>query len=437
MATATTPPRRLGGAADATDVTGSPRRGLSENLREALSSMTTRGRALLAGGAAAFASGAALGEADLLRIGLIVALLPPIAAIWIAAKPARLSATRELSSTRLHAGQRGTAALEIVNLNLTSTPPLLIEDRLPWALGTQPRFAIGAARPRRASRWQYPIGSDQRGRYRIGPLDALIRDPLGLIEIRRRFDLITEVTVVPTVEQLPSVELRGDWSGSGEQRPHPQASGSPADVTVRDYRQGDELRRVHWPSTARTGRLIVRAEEQPWHSRCTLLVDNRAAAHAGHGAESSLERAISVAASIALHLTERGFQVRVATAHGAKAAGAGHEAAEDHDPGAVLDRLAVLGPTSSPRLDASWADDTVAEGMLIAIMGRLDDLDLAMLEKLHHQGNTTLAITLDTATWQQPGSPESSAPALRRRGWRAVSLQRGAPLGPRWQELGR
>ena len=88
------------------------------------------------------------------------------------------------------------------------------------------------------------------------------------------------------------------------------------DVTVREYRRGDELRRVHWRSSARVGELMVRREEQPWQSRATLFLDNRLRAHRGQGIASSLEAAVSAAASIAVHLSQRGFMVRFVTAAG-------------------------------------------------------------------------------------------------------------------------
>lgn len=80
---------------------------------------------------------------------------------------------------------------------------------------------------------------------------------------------------------------------------------------------GDDLRRVHWKSTARTGELMVRREEQPWESRATVVLDTRAAGHRGDGPTASFEWAVSAAASIAVHLRQAGYKLRLVTGSGA------------------------------------------------------------------------------------------------------------------------
>ena len=78
------------------------------------------------------------------------------------------------------------------------------------------------------------------------------------------------------------------------------------DVIPRAYRDGDELRRVHWRSTARYGELMVRREEQRWQDRAVLILDSRRSAHIGSGPSSSFEFAVSAAASIGVHLARSG-----------------------------------------------------------------------------------------------------------------------------------
>ena len=111
-----------------------------------------------------------------------------------------------------------------------------------------------------------------RGRYPVGPLHVRVGDPTrhgrprpdGLPRRRR-------ILVTPRTEPLPRIPLTGRWAGAGDDRTRDLLGGGSPDVTIREYRLGDDLRRIHWPTSARTDELMVRREEQQWQSRCTLL----------------------------------------------------------------------------------------------------------------------------------------------------------------------
>ncbi len=434
------------GTVSPTGRSGAAARPRPDAFREALGALTNRGRGFVAGGIAASLCGVVLGERDLIRIGFVVLLLPLVAAFWVARTGSRLGLVRTLGSTQIEVGQTSTVHLEITNVGAT-TGVLLVEEQLPWVLGNRPRFVVDAMRPRRVRRIDYQVRAEQRGRYEIGPLKVRVTDPTGMVELQRSFIRTAALVVIPASEPLPSIPLHGAWTGSGENRPRPFASGSTADVTVREYRRGDDLRRVHWRSTARTGELMVRREEQPWQSRCTLLIDNRERAHRGHGPDSSLERAVTVTASIAVHLAAQGFQVRLVSALGDETEHGWHD--DDVPLGArpVLERLAVLPATASEHLHTGWIDESVTAGMLIAVVGALDDHDRALLARLHHRGNAASAVVLDVDTWlgrvaraahaAAPDSRMPLAPWLQQRGWKASSLGRGDSLPAAWQELGR
>ncbi|MCR8526297.1 DUF58 domain-containing protein, partial [Escherichia coli] len=127
--------------------------------------------------------------------------------------------------------------------------------------------------------------------------------------------------VTPTIVPLPAIRLAGGGGSTGEARPHRVGVVGQDDALVREYRQGDDVRRIHWRSTARRGDLMVRREEQAWDPSATLILDSRASAHAGRGSlhspeQNSLEWAISAAASIAIHFLEDGFSVEIYEADG-------------------------------------------------------------------------------------------------------------------------
>ena len=417
----------------------------STALREAMHGFTLRGRSFIAAGLTAMLCGVVLGERDLVRIGALVALLPIVAALWIARSGNRLGLARTLGAGQVEVGQRSVVHLELTNVGPT-TGVLLIEEQIPWALGSRPRFVIDSMRPGWSRKIDYPVQADVRGKYEIGPVRVRVGDPFGLLELHRTFTKTATLVVIPATEPLPAIPLLGAWTGTGDNRPRPFASGSAADVTVRDYRVGDDLRRVHWRSTAKVGALMVRREEQPWQSRCTLFIDNRARVHRGQGPHSSVERAITAAASIAVHLTTQGFQVRLVSATGEEIEHGWHDGDVATSARPLLERLAVLPTVTTADLYTGWVDESVTSGMCVAVLGDLDDHDRDFFSGLHHRGAASYAMVLDVDSWaarsadaafvRKPGRL-SAAAWLRQRGWKAAELNRAGSLQTAWQDLGR
>src|SRR4029450_12089349 len=118
--------------------------------------------------------------------------------------------------------------------------------------------------------------------------------------------------------------------------------------TTREYRDGDDLRKVHWRSSAKKGQLMIRQEERPWQARAVIALDLRLAAHRGQGGRGAGERAVSAAASIALRLGRSGYELSLVADDGQAVRPAGMA---DQATG-VLDFLASGEPTSTPSLGA-------------------------------------------------------------------------------------
>ena len=202
---------------------------------------------------------------------------------------------------------------------------LRLVDEVPDAAGptadSPPRFLVSRIPRRDGLRLRYPLRPGLRGVHRIGPLVARATDPLGLAELSHELAGADRLVVLPRVVAAARVAGRprpgADAAGAAPAR---QGTGL-ADVLVRPYQQGDELRRVHWRSTARHDELMVRQEERPWRGGTTVLLDRRDAAHRGRGPAASLEFAISLVASIGVHLIGRGAPVTVATEDGGQLIG--------------------------------------------------------------------------------------------------------------------
>jgi hypothetical protein len=414
-------------------------------MREALASMTTRGRAFVAAGLTAFACALVLGQDDLLRVGALLALLPLVTAFFVGRSRYRLGLVRSVAPTQVTAGKEARVQLDLTNDGKMPTGLLLLEDQVPYVLGTRPRFVVDKMATGRKRTVGYVVRSDLRGKFTIGPLSVRVSDPFGLVELHRTFSSTTSLVVVPRVVPLPPIPLSGAWTGSGDNRPRAFASGSAEDVTVREYRRGDDLRRVHWRSSARVGELMVRREEQPWQSRATLFLDNRKHAHRGRGAASSLEHAVTVAASIAVHLVQRGFTVRLVTAVGEEQGGSWHErGGQAGEVAPLLESLAVVTEVARPDLDTRWLQDPGHSGLLVAVVGAVDDHDKGAFTRMRHTAATAMAVAVDVDAWSGRGprrvEPDHESPGatwLRAQGWQTATAGPGNPVPAVWQELGR
>lgn len=397
-----------------------------------MASLTHRGRTAVAGGLTALAGGLLLGQPALTSVGVLLALLP-LLGLAALRRDRPVTVQRTLEPRRVPAGQP--ARVQLTLGGGAGAGAVLIEDRVPWALGVRPRFVLPTARRAWTTHVDYTVRSDVRGRFVIGPATMRTTDPFGMTERTATVPEVGDLVVTPTVVPLPAAGRAGAWTGAGDNRPRAFANGSAEDVTVREYRHGDPLRRVHWRTSARTGELMVRREEQPWQSRATVLLDNRASAHRGHGAGSSLEAAVTAAASVAAHLATRGFVVRLVTADGPPSGDAWHDRATPADADRLLEELAVVEPVRRTGLATGWLDDTSRHGMLVAVLGDVTD-DRATLRRLRHHADPAYALVLDVAQWAGSGPRDDAAAALRGSGWRAVRIAPDTALPAAWRELG-
>ncbi|MFJ4622677.1 DUF58 domain-containing protein [Streptomyces sp. NPDC088812] len=416
--------------------------------RTALAGLTTRGRSFLAAGIAAAVCAYVLGQPDLLRVGLLLAALPLVCAAVVYRTRYRVSGSRRLAPARVPAGSEARVHLRMDNVSRLPTGLLMLQDRVPYVLGPRPRFVLDRVEPGGRREVSYRVRSDLRGRYPLGPLQLRLNDPFGMCELTRSFSTYDTLTVVPRVEPLPPVPLSGDAKGYGDGRQRSLALAGEDDVIPRGYRYGDDLRRVHWRSTARYGELMVRREEQPRRARCTVLLDTRALAFRGAGPDSAFEWAVSAAASVLVHMLERGFSVRLLTDTGSSVPGegadgfAGASQGSADAAGLMMDTLAVIdhsdGTGLSPAYDVLRGGD---EGLLVAFLGELDEEQAAVAARMRRRSGGAVAFLLDGDGWgREPNAgpdpmnrTQERLRMLREAGWTALSVPRGAALGELWR----
>ncbi|WP_409179405.1 DUF58 domain-containing protein [Amycolatopsis sp. VS8301801F10] len=405
-------------------------------MLRALSGLTTRGRCLLAAGIAAAVCSLVLNERDLLRVAVFVVALPLLVAAYISATRLRLGAARSLRPDRVAAGSAGEVDLELWRSGRLPGGEVLLEDGVPYALGSRPRFVVERLPHDRRVLLRYPLRPGLRGIQQVGPLRATITDPFGLCEFERELIGHSRLVVVPRVVPLWGLP-GGGGAGAGDDgsvRLH-SGQGEP-DVIVRHYRTGDDMRKVHWRSTARRDEIMVRIEERPWRGGTTVLLDHRAAAHHGSGPAASLEWAVSFAASVSLHLRRTGHRVRLVTEHGISLADSPADGGEGYD-NLVLDALAALQPAH--QRDVTLGHDPAEGQELIAILGTVSAESVHELTRFRARGVRSLAVLLDTPAWAGSASPEhlaaateESAELLRGAGWGVVVAGPSTPMPEVW-----
>ena len=387
--------------------------------------LTTRGRCLLAGGLAASVCSIFLSERDLLRVGLLAILLPVVAWVVAASRRTRLVATHHVTPRRLSPGAEGSVDLLVTNSGNTRTRPIELLEPAVGDLSTGTHCMIPALARGRSAVSRYPLRPLRRGRFVLGPPQLRLGDPFGCWEDNRTLPVRTEVLVVPRVVALQGSPVSGGMRSAPSGRAAQGSVGGDPDVGVRAYQRGDDIRTVHWRASARHDDLMVRLTEPVSHGGATIVLDHRARAHAGRGPDASLEVAVSLAASTALHLLSGDQHVRLVSHTGRELAG-GHDIADD-----VLAGLAVLDADPNPNVSIAAV---TAPGLLIGIFGALDDTATSLIVAARRRRANSIAILLAAEDWGGSDSMSGARRLLLAAGWRVVVLRRGDDLAEVWRQ---
>lgn len=329
----------------------------SDTMRLAVS-LTPRGQALVAC-AGALALGAFLSGAIELY-GLAGAALVLVVVAWTRARHASwdVAFTRTVTPSRIPVGTSCRVDLAAHNIGSKGTPRA--EGRDPYGdTGRTARFSVASIKPGEIRSTSYSVTPSSRGLYRLGPLSIRVSDPFGLAEAVGRAAGEASLRVHPRFEVLP--DLTVPTGGRSFRKPTRRMGDSePDSFLLRRYSLGDDLRRVHWPTTARIGELTLRQNEPRQAGFVVIVADLRRGIVApyepdrhssGAGAEGSasreepLETLLETAATLAASWLRAGVDVRFLTSGGfdsGRATGRGHLAA-------ILDALADASPHDSAR----------------------------------------------------------------------------------------
>lgn len=400
--------------------------------------LTSRGRWLFVLGFGVSLLALYRGQRDLLWIGLLLLFLPLAALALVRTADPALSVRRELQPPQVPVGGDVDGVVVLDKDRDLSGGIMLFEEEIPAQLGPRPRFTLHQTAGHAHREFTYGIDASQRGRYRVGPLRVETRDALGLVRVLRGHQRTDELLVTPIVHRLPGVGRLLGSSDTGEESPQRLGTAGEDDVLLREYRHGDDMRRVHWKSSARHGELMVRREEQTWDPVALVVLDSRAAAHAGTGPGSSLEWAVSAAASMAAWFIDHGYRLHIVDASGATFA-----SPDARD--ALVSRQRMLEFfTDTSLADASTLNelvDTAAQlpraQVVAAVLGSLTPQEAKRVGGLRPAHGTALAILLDTPTFTGGTAPSKEAQyVLADAGWSTGFAEARSDIPTAWQATG-
>ena len=404
--------------------------------------LTPRALGFLGSAAALYLAGLLTGVPELFMLTVAALVLPMGGYLIVRLGRQRLAAARTVRPLRSWVGGRIAVTLRLDNPARWDTGVLLLEDRLPYQFGPAARFVVPGLPAGGRDNLRYELTTTSRGRYTIGPLAVRLSDPFGLAQVTSELAGTSEVVVHPRIEALSAPGYGGQFASASATKVRRLYTQGEEFYTTREYRDGDDLRKVHWRSSAKRGELMIRQEETPWQARALLAVDLRRAAHRGQGDHSSFERTVSAAASMAVRLARSGYELALLTDDGQQV-----RTDKGLDPAtAILDFLATVEPSQLKSLEplAAQLGRLGGEGLLIAVLAVPTADEAAALARSRLGFGGALGLLVRTESWLGLGARELAeadgrvagiGSMLQRAGWRTTTMSRTDRLEEPWQRL--
>ncbi|MGY1551467.1 DUF58 domain-containing protein [Microbacterium sp. A588] len=302
-----------------------------ERLRKITAVFRPLAWVLIAAAIVLWTTGQMLGWSELVIAALIVALTVASCALFLIGRT-EYDIALDLARTRVVVGERAVGALTLANHGDRAILPSRVV--LPVGAG-RGEFGIQRLAPGEESEELFAIPTQKRAVVQVGPVSIVRGDPLGLFERAHPRDEPVDLFVHPRTVLFggQSLGYLRDLEGL------PAADLSRDDVSfhaLNEYQPGDDLRHVHWRSTARTGVMMVRQFEE---TRRSHFVIGLSRSTGDYMSDDDFELAISAAGSIGLRAIRDSQRVDVRVQGRALSAGTGKQ---------LLDSLSAL-ESSKPR----------------------------------------------------------------------------------------
>jgi uncharacterized protein (DUF58 family) len=346
--------------------------------------MTKAGLAALLAGAVALVLGLWLEWTafDLVGVGLLALVL---IAVLVVVRPSPLAIDRAIQPPRVPKGSPAIAVLTFANRGRRTVGVTVANQ--PFG-GARVRTVIPRLRRGERGLRTYRLPTRQRGIFDVGPVEVTRRDSFELFRRSRRYGDIERIWVYPRI--LP---LRPLPTGNTRHLEGPSSDTSPqGNITfhrLRDYVVGDDLRLVHWRSSARTGKLVVKHNVDTSQPYTVVLLDLRPGRYTAESFEAAVDTAASVLvvsaankAPVELRLTDRTV--------------VGGPRLRDVTP--LVDHLTGVQPDPTGELKSQLLALRRARGgtSLVVVTGVLELDDLPYVAALRRRFDRLVVVSVDT-----------------------------------------
>ncbi len=257
--------------------------------------LTPVGRVVFAVMPLALVIGVLTGWNEFFVLGVACLFALSVGAAWIS-RPQTLGVERSLHPPKVTVGESAVGVLSVTNDARRRSGQRIVEDQLgPDVV----RIALPSLAPKASVEFPYQVPAPKRGLFAVGPLRVVRTDPLGLFRLEQGQGNVEMLWVRPRVFRLANVSSgwAKDLDGATSDR---APRGSAAFHALREYQYGDDLRHVHWRTTARTGELMVRQYVDTRRSMEVVMLDPRAELYSDETFEMAIEIVGSVCVAAAL-----------------------------------------------------------------------------------------------------------------------------------------
>lgn len=310
----------------------------------------------------------------------------------LAPRRLKLEGDREGLFPRASEGDRLDVQVKLIARRRIST--FVLEERVPEKLGHSIKVPIPKLSSGKELIHRYSIRCSRRGVYQLGPLVAITSDPLGLTQRENIVAKEFELLVHPKIEFVSDRPLTRQFEEPPIRPPvsKPWPSGMEF-YGMREYVPGDDIRRIVWRASARTGTLMIRESEQGITDHVTIILDTDRGSHSKDGDVSeSFEMGVRAAASLGVRHVREGYEIRCESNSGTMT----RPLRGLHAQLPLLDAFARIEMTRDPlsKVIMRLIADPRRDAHNILVTPRLGNLEASQLRIMLDKGVSILVVAL-------------------------------------------